>query len=172
VFFRQLIVVTAAVAATSCVTSGHQVASTKPSKSPTSCANAVSIDTTIYETGHLSESPLARGIPPLEYPPEADRQKIGGRVLVEGVLNPAGYFEPASVKVIESVHPLLDQEAIRFVSTTSLWPGCRNGEAVRVRMHVPVTFARGSGIPSASDGFMIGLLVGLGALLGGVMAGN
>jgi TonB family protein len=152
-----------------CVPPRQQLGSTEPSPIPTSCANLVNADTAVYDTTGLTEQPRARVVPPLTYPPEADRAKIRGRVLVAAVVSSTGSVESSSVKVTESVHPLLDQEAVRFVAAASLWPGCRNGQPVRVRVAIPVTFARG-GVPSPGTAFMIGLVVGLGGMLGAAIA--
>ena len=45
------------------------------------------------------------------------------------------------VKVVRSVDPSLDREAVRVVSTMPKWiPGKQNGSAVRVKYNVPVAF--------------------------------
>ena len=45
------------------------------------------------------------------------------------------------VKVLRSVDPSLDREAMRVVKSMPRWtPGKQNGSAVRVKYQVPVTF--------------------------------
>ena len=45
------------------------------------------------------------------------------------------------MKVIKSVDPSLDKEAIRVLKSMPKWiPGKQNGSAVRVKYTVPVTF--------------------------------
>lgn len=45
------------------------------------------------------------------------------------------------VKVMKSVDPSLDKEAVRVIKSMPRWkPGKQKGETVRVRQTVPVTF--------------------------------
>jgi protein TonB len=44
-------------------------------------------------------------------------------------------------KVVKSVYPSLDEEALRVVNGMPKWiPGKLNGEAVRIKYVIPVTF--------------------------------
>jgi protein TonB len=48
----------------------------------------------------------------------------------------------SDVRIANSVHPLLDAEAIRVVSSMPKWnPGLENGNPVRVKYVLPVTFS-------------------------------
>lgn len=75
----------------------------------------------------------------LRYPASAQESNIQGRVVCQFVVNKDGSIvEP---KVIKSVDPALDKEAIRVVSSMPKWsPGKQRGKAVRVRFTLPVTF--------------------------------
>ena len=75
----------------------------------------------------------------LKYPASAQENSIQGRVLVQFVVNKDGSIvEP---KVIRSVDPALDKEALRVVSVMPRWqPGKQRGKTVRVRFTLPVTF--------------------------------
>ncbi|MBP5523229.1 MAG: energy transducer TonB [Bacteroidaceae bacterium] len=75
----------------------------------------------------------------LKYPASAQENGIQGRVLVQFVVNKDGSIvEP---KVIRSVDPALDKEALRVVSAMPKWqPGKQRGKTVRVRFTLPVTF--------------------------------
>lgn len=75
----------------------------------------------------------------LKYPASAQENGIQGRVLVQFVVNKDGSIvEP---KVLRSVDPALDKEALRVVSTMPKWqPGKQRGKTVRVRFTLPVTF--------------------------------
>lgn len=75
----------------------------------------------------------------LKYPASAQENGTQGRVIVQFVVNKDGSIvEP---KVIKSVDPALDKEAIRVVSNMPKWtPGKQRGKAVRVRFTLPVTF--------------------------------
>ncbi len=62
-----------------------------------------------------------------------------GRVIVSFVVERDGSI--SNVKVIKHVDPSLDREAVRVVSTMPKWtPGTQNGETVRVKHTVPMTF--------------------------------
>lgn len=75
----------------------------------------------------------------IKYPIVAEENGIQGRVLVKIVVKKDGTID--SPKVIKSVDPSLDKEAIRVVKTMPKWiPGKQKGEPVNVSFTVPVTF--------------------------------
>ena len=75
----------------------------------------------------------------LKYPREAVLQGVKGRVMVSMIIEKDGTI--TNVEATRTVHPLLDQEAIRVISASPKWkPGERNGEKVRVKITVPVYF--------------------------------
>ena len=74
------------------------------------------------------------------YPKEARRQWIEGRVYVSFVVEKDGVV--SSVRVFRGVHPLLDEEAVRVVSSLERWtPGMQKGRPVRVSYVLPLTFS-------------------------------
>lgn len=75
----------------------------------------------------------------VKYPKEALDKGITGRVLVEFVVERDGSIN--DVKIMKSVDPILNNEAIRIVKAMPKWePGTMNGKAVRVKHTLPVTF--------------------------------
>lgn len=75
----------------------------------------------------------------LRYPKEAVDKKIQGKVMVSFIITKIGRV--TNVRVIRSVHPLLDQEAIRVISIMPKWkPGKQNGKAVNTSYTVPINF--------------------------------
>jgi len=75
----------------------------------------------------------------VRYPKAAVEAKQQGRVVVQFVVEKDGAV--SSVKLLKSVTPLLDAEAIRVVKAMPKWnPGKHNGKNVRVRHSVPVSF--------------------------------
>jgi protein TonB len=73
------------------------------------------------------------------YPAEAADNNIQGKVLVKFAVSADGSVK--RVEIICSVHPLLDEEAARVVSSLPLWkPGKQNGKPVPVWFFVPVNF--------------------------------
>jgi len=75
----------------------------------------------------------------IKYPVIAEENGIQGRVVATFVVERDGSI--TDVKVIKSVDPSLDKEAVRVLKTMPKWiPGKQNGSAVRVKYTVPVTF--------------------------------
>ena len=75
----------------------------------------------------------------VKYPKEAFEKGIQGRVIVNFVVEKDGSITEA--RIVKSVDPLLDAEALRVVGTMPNWaPGTQNGEPVRVKYTVPITF--------------------------------
>jgi TonB family protein len=75
----------------------------------------------------------------LSYPAEAKEANKQGRVIVQFVVTETG--KVTNVKVVKSVSPSLDKEAIRIVSLFPDWtPGELNGKKVSCYQLVPVTF--------------------------------
>jgi protein TonB len=75
----------------------------------------------------------------VRYPALAMQQRVQGRVVVEFVVNKDGSISEESI--LRSVHPLLNEEALRLVKNMPKWsPGMQRGKAVRVRYTIPVLF--------------------------------
>ena len=75
----------------------------------------------------------------IKYPTIAQENGTQGRVTVQFVVNRDGSIVDA--KVVRSVDPYLDKEAIRVISSMPKWkPGMQRGKAVRVKYTVPVMF--------------------------------
>jgi len=75
----------------------------------------------------------------MKYPKEAQDAKQQGRVIVSFVVEKDGSI--TNVRVVKSVAPALDEEAIRVVKAMPNWsPGMQNGEPVRVNYTVPISF--------------------------------
>ena len=76
----------------------------------------------------------------VQYPEEALKNKVEGKVYVQFVIDTAGnVVEP---KVIRGVSPELDAEALRVIREMPAWkPGKRNGKLAGVSFILPVNFA-------------------------------
>jgi len=75
----------------------------------------------------------------IKYPAVAAENGISGRVVVQFVVERDGSV--SQVRVVRGVDPSLDKEAQRVISSMPKWiPGKQNGQAVRSRFTVPVTF--------------------------------
>ena len=74
-----------------------------------------------------------------KYPMGARLQGIEGIVVAGFVVEKNGKIK--DIEIIQSVHPLLDNEVIRVILKMDRWvPGYRNGEPVRVQYYTPYTF--------------------------------
>lgn len=75
----------------------------------------------------------------LKYPENAMKNNVQGRVIVQFVVEKDG--TPTEFKVLRSVDPDLDAEALRVLQTMPKWkPGMQRGKIVRVKFTVPVSF--------------------------------
>lgn len=75
----------------------------------------------------------------LEYPEEAKNQHVQGEVFVRFEVKSDGSIGEA--QIAKSVHPALDQEALRVIKSMPPWlPGRFRGEAVNSWYTLPVSF--------------------------------
>lgn len=75
----------------------------------------------------------------VKYPENAMKNNVQGRVIVQFVVEKDG--TPTEFKVLRSVDPDLDAEALRVLQTMPKWkPGMQRGKIVRVKFTVPVSF--------------------------------
>ena len=75
----------------------------------------------------------------LHYPAVARENEVQGRVIVIFTVEKDGSL--SNITLARSVDPMLDKEALRLVRGMPKWiPGKRNGDAVRSRYSLPVTF--------------------------------
>lgn len=76
----------------------------------------------------------------LKYPVDAREKGIQGKVFVSFVVDSLGNV--VRPKIMRSVDPVLDAEALRVTTSLPKWkPGKQRGKAVSVSFTVPVTFA-------------------------------
>ena len=75
----------------------------------------------------------------LNYPEIAAENGISGRVIVQFAVNKVGRVVDA--RIVRSVDPALDKEAIRVVMASPKWsPGKQRGKAVKVLFTFPINF--------------------------------
>ena len=83
----------------------------------------------------------------IKYPAIAEENGIQGRVVCTFVVERDGSI--TDVQVARSIEPSLDKEAVRVLTMMPKWnPGRQNGEAIRVKYTVPVTFRLGTPMPA------------------------
>ena len=128
---------------------------------PTSCADAPSGDTTVYDSIEVSERAAPRTVPKPAYPEAAKARKMQGRTVITAVVNTDGAVDSASIAVATSGHTILDTEARRLVSLTTFWPACREGVAVRSRIVAPFDFKLTGNSAAVGFGVLAGVWAGL-----------
>jgi len=75
----------------------------------------------------------------LQYPPDALKQRIQGRVWCSFVVEKNGAI--ADLRLEKGYYPLLDDEALRVLKLMPKWiPATENGLAKRVRVYTPIVF--------------------------------
>ena len=75
----------------------------------------------------------------IKYPPEAAKNNIGGRVVLQFVIDETG--QVGDVKVVRSVSEEIDAEAVRVIKTLPKFePARQDGEPVAVWYTLPVAF--------------------------------
>lgn len=75
----------------------------------------------------------------LTYPPDAVKDRVEGRVIVQFVVGKDGSIRNA--QVVRGVDYSLDQEALRVVNSMPNWtPGKQNGKAVNCYFTLPIVF--------------------------------
>lgn len=75
----------------------------------------------------------------IQYPSEAHKNGIQGRVAVQVIIDTEGRV--TNTRVVKGVDPYLDAEAIRVVSSMPKWnPGMQDGKPVNVKFLIPVMF--------------------------------
>jgi protein TonB len=76
------------------------------------------------------------------YPDIAQEHGIQGRVAVSFIIERDGSV--SNVKIMKSINPILDAEAVKAVEASPKWsPGLQRGRPVRVRFVIPLVFAFG-----------------------------
>jgi len=75
-----------------------------------------------------------------EYPERLRMARIGGRVLLECILDTTGSVEPKSVKVLESPDTALTRVATTALLHSKFRPARLKGQAVRMLINIPIDF--------------------------------
>lgn len=75
----------------------------------------------------------------MRYPEEAKNAGIQGRIILQFIIEKDG--TPAQPRIVRSVHPLLDKEALRIIRQMPKWtPGKQDGKPQRVLYTIPISF--------------------------------
>jgi TonB family protein len=86
----------------------------------------------------------------LKYPAKAKEKNISGKVYVQYVVSNTG--DVVDVKVVRSVDPLLDEEAMRVVKSSPKWePASSKGVKVKIQFTMPILFANDQQKPAQTN---------------------
>ncbi len=87
----------------------------------------------------------------LQYPEEARKNKVEGRVFVQFVVDEEGNV--THVKAVKGIGFGCDEEAVRAVKNSPKWkPGKQHGKKVKVRMILPINFSLSPGSKDKNKG--------------------
>lgn len=75
----------------------------------------------------------------IEYPEMAKKAGVQGRVIVEFIVNKEG--QPENPRVARGIGGGCDKEALRVIKQAEFKPGQQDGEPVRVKYSLPLTFS-------------------------------
>jgi protein TonB len=95
----------------------------------------------VYAARSVDERPELLSHPAVAYPEILRQAGIGGRAMIEAVIDTGGRAERGSLKVLSTTHPLFGQPAMAAVAASAYRPGRIDGRAVRVRVQIPIEFA-------------------------------
>ena len=112
----------------------------------TFCGGMALSDSTVYDTTQVIQRPVVYDAPRLHYPAQARARGVEGRVLLAVTVNADGRPDPQSIQTISSPDSELTIAAVRWVRGAKFEPVCLAGEAVRVRVAIPVDFKRGASL--------------------------
>ncbi len=102
-------------------------------------SDSASVDA-LFSLADLDQKPRAIFQPGPVLTPQL-RQRSPGTVYVIFIVDERGRVENPSVQ--SSTDPIFDTAALNAVKQWKFEPGKRNGQAVRFRMRVPITFPKG-----------------------------
>lgn len=86
----------------------------------------------------------------VRYPFEARQKGVQGRVMVSFYVEKDGNL--SDLKIVRSVEPSLDKEALRVVGSMPPWiPGSVSGKAERMKYYIPVVFQLDSPVANEDE---------------------
>jgi TonB family protein len=123
---------------------GFPAAPSGPVTEPTAVPSAA-LPPGVYAEDSVTERPQLLRSPVPRYPDSLRTAGIGGRVLVEAIVDSTGHVDSASVRILSSTHPGFEAPAREAVLGATYAAGRLNGRAVPVMVRFPIRFATESG---------------------------
>jgi TonB family protein len=116
-----------------------------PATEPIAKPSAGELPLGVYAEDSVTERPQLLRYPVPRYPDSLRTAGIGGRVVVEVIVDSTGHVDSASVRILSSSHPGFESSAREAVLGTTFAPGRLHGRAVPVMVRFPIRFATQSG---------------------------
>jgi TonB family protein len=116
-----------------------------PATEPIAKPSAGELPLGVYAEDSVTERPQLLRYPVPRYPDSLRTAGIGGRAVVEAVVDSTGHVDSASVRILSSTHPGFEAPAREAVLGTTFVPGRLHGRAVPVMVRFPIRFATQSG---------------------------
>lgn len=95
----------------------------------------------VYAEDSVTERPQLLRYPAPRYPDSLRTAGIGGRVVVEAIVDSTGQIDSASVRILSSTHPGFEAPAREAVLGATYAAGRLNGRAVPVMVRFPIAFS-------------------------------
>lgn len=105
--------------------------------------------TVYFEFQVEQQAALVPGTMSLEYPDSLRRQNVGGRVVVQFVVDTLGRALFGTDRVVESAHPLFARAALSAIAEARFTPARVGGRVVRQLVLLPLQFAPAASAPPA-----------------------
>jgi TonB family protein len=122
------------------VVMGFPATPSGPVTEPTAVPSAA-LPAGVYAEDSVTEPPRLLRSPPLRYPDSLRTAGIGGRVLVEAIVDSTGHVDSASVRILSSAHPGFEAPTREAVVGSTFAPGRLHGRAVPVMVRFPIMFS-------------------------------
>ena len=98
------------------------------------------VDPAIVAEADIDTPPERLSSPPLEYPRALHDAGTEGNVFLTAVIGIDGTVEDGSIEVLSATHDEFARAASRLLAKSKFTPGMHEGQEVRVRIELPVTF--------------------------------
>jgi len=93
-----------------------------------------------YLEAQVDDPPTVISTGPLRYPPVLERAGIGGRVVMQFVVDTTGHAEAAGFKILSSTNTAFNEPAREVIMKSVFRPGRVRGQPVRVQVQQVISF--------------------------------
>lgn len=98
----------------------------------------------VYTENLVQETPLLLAAPPTPYPELLRQAGIGGRVLLQAIVDTSGRIEPGSMRILQTPNRAFNAPVMAWATKALFRPARLDGRAVRVLIRLPVEYSTGS----------------------------